>query len=75
MDFQVVNVLLITSESVPAAGKKSSSMNLHIMQQEWAGLGTLIHYPNLNAGGFVSKGCATHLNTNNCMTLLVQNIV
>lgn len=28
MDFQVVNVPLITSESVPAVGKKSSSMNL-----------------------------------------------
>lgn len=67
MDFQVVNVPLITSESVPEVGKKSSSMSLHKIQQEWAGLRTLTHYPNLNSGAFVSKGGSTHLNANNCM--------
>lgn len=73
MDFQVVNVPLITSESVPAVGKKSSSKNLLLIQQERVGLRTLIHYPNLNPGGFVSKGGSTHLNINNCRTLLVQS--
>lgn len=68
MDFQVVNVPLITSESVPAVGKKSSSMNLHVMQQEGAGPRSLIHYPNLNPGGFVSKRCPTHLDINNSVS-------
>lgn len=67
-DFQVVNVPLITSESVPAVGKKSSSMSLHKIQQEWAGLRTLTHYPDLNPGALVSKGGSTHLNANNCRT-------